>query len=267
MRRKATALVLGFGLAFGSAAHAAGPPVAAVSAASLSVGLTASSSPDPPAAHPVRGTRAQRWLFLDAPPPAPPPFPPDPAPEADEHARRTWELVPEAGVGAPFCRGGGAIGCVGAGPSFAAAALYRFTPYLAFGLDAAFANFRDATGVAGGHSRANWVGLVVRGYFAERGAVDPYVEVGFGRGAVDSGGGDVRISGSAPSTMARAGVDLWVLPYLRLGPALSYRWTWLSSLDVCQAGTCGTASAGDLGAVGSYASLGLVVTLAMGHEM
>lgn len=221
-----------------------------------------SAAPDP-----WQALQAHRWRFLDAPPPAPPPFPPDPSPEADENPRRTWELTPEGGIGAPFCRGGGAVGCAGAGLSFAATALYRFTPYLALGADVSFAQFRDVTGVAGGHSRANWAGLVIRGYFAEQGALDPYVEVGFGRGGVDSGTADLRISGAAPSTMARAGLDFWVLPYLRLGPAISYRWTWLSSLDVCQSGTCTTANAGDLGAVGSYASVGLVATIAVGHEM
>jgi hypothetical protein len=255
MQRNIARAVMGLAWGWSSLAHAATP--------------TAPASNDPaPDPNPAAALGAHRWLFLDAPPPAPPPFPPDPAPEADEHPRRTWEFAPELGIGAPFCRGGG-VGCpgTGAGPSLALAALYRLSPYVALGLDAGFADFREDAAVAGAHSRTHWVGFVVRGYFAEQGLVDPYVEIGFGRGAVESGAADVRASGAGPSTMAGAGIDFWVLPFMRVGPALSYRWTWLSTLDVCEGGACGTASVSDWGAVGSYASLAVVATIGLGREM
>jgi hypothetical protein len=256
MFSKIACIAFGFAVAWPSFAHAASGPSAPDSVA-------------PP--NPARVFGEHPWAFLDAPPPAPPPLPPDPAPEADEHARHPWELSPEFGMGAPFCRGGGIgpAGCsgTGAGPALAFTALYRLTPYLAFGADGGFANFRDDAAGPDGHSRSNWFGAIVRGYFTESGVVDPYVEVGFGRGAVESQSGDLHISGAGPSTMAGVGIDFWVAPFLRIGPAFSYRWTWLSTLDVCSAGVCGAASVADSGAVGSYASLGLVATIGFGREM
>jgi hypothetical protein len=175
-------------------------------------------------------------------------------------------------VGAPFCRGDatGANHCgdAGSGAALGGGALYRLTPYVALGAAASFASFQPG-GAA--YSRANFIGFVVRGYFSDRGVVDPYVETGFGRGAFATGyaagEADVRSEGAGPSTMAAAGIDFWVTPYLKLGPALSYRWTWLTDLRTCAGSACQTASVSDLGAVGSYVTLGFHATFALGREM
>jgi hypothetical protein len=252
--------------------HATSWVVAAGLALGIAAKAAAAVTPAATTAVAQRDVLPHRLAFLDAPPPAPPAFPPSPGREPDEYPRRNWELVPAAGAGTPFCRGGGfgASSCAqsGAGAAFALSALYRLSPYVALGTSLGLASFRlDGSGTASAYSRANWLGLLVRGYFAERGSIDPYVEAGFGRGAVESGDAGVRMTGAGPSAMAGAGVDFWVLPYLRLGPALSYRWTWLSGVEMCQATACAAASLAERGVVGSYASLSLVATLALGSEM
>jgi len=222
------------------------------------------------------GGGSGRFAFLEAPPPAPAPASPAPAREGDEYARKSWEAFPTFGVGAPFCRGDslgpGRCGDSGAGTVIGGGALYRVSPYVALGADVSFVTFAlGAESMPAAYSRASFLGLVIRGYFAERGAVDPYVETGVGRGAAvmgySDGGTDVRSESSGPSALAGAGIDFWVAPYLKLGPSLSYRWTWLTDVRTCVGTWCETARVADRGAVGSYASLSFAVTLALGHEM
>jgi hypothetical protein len=214
--------------------------------------------------------------FLDSPPPTPAPLPPAPARESDEYPRRAWEGFPEIGLSAPFCRGDsfGVSHCgdSGTGTALGGGALYRVSPSVGLGLEANFSSFELAVdGAQAAYSRASWMGLLVRGYFLDRGAVEPYVETGVGRG--DSSAGytdgvnDVRIEASGPSGLAGAGVDFWVAPYLRMGPAFTYRWTFLTGVRSCVGSTCQTASVADRGAVGSFASLSFVATFAIGREM
>ena len=115
------------------------------------------------------------------------------------------------------------------------------------------------------------MGLLVRGYFADRGAIDPYVETGIGRGTATTSATDgataVESHGAGPSATVGAGIDFWVVPFLKLGPAVSYRWTWLTDVRTCAGTACETTSVSDRGAVGSFLSVSLVATLALGHEM
>jgi hypothetical protein len=217
-----------------------------------------------------------RHSLLDAPPPAPAPFPPAPAHEADEYPRRTWEGFPELGVGAPFCRGDsfglGHCGDSGSGTALGVGALYRVSPYVGLGLEASFAGFGLAIdGRGASYSRASWVGLLVRGYFLDRGSADPYVEAGLGRGSSSAGYGEgastVSIDASGPSALAGAGVDFWLGSNLRMGPALTYRWTLLTDVRACTGSSCETTSVSVPGAVGSFLTLSFVATLAFGREM
>lgn len=214
--------------------------------------------------------------FLDAPPPAPAPLPPAPAREADEYPRRAWEAFPEVGLSAPFCRGDSFglshCGDSGTGTAMGGGALFRVTPYVGLGLEASFSSFElEVDGAHAAYSRASWVGLLVRGYFLDRGAIDPYVETGLGRGSSSAGysdaSGNVSVESSGPSTLAGAGVDFWMTPYLRMGPALTYRWTFLSNVRSCLGSSCETASVSDGGSVGSFVSLSFVATVALGREM
>jgi hypothetical protein len=216
------------------------------------------------------------FRFLDAPPPAPAPRAPAPAREGDEFARKSWEAFPLAGFAAPFCRGpalgAGHCGDNGVGTVLGGGAFYRITPYVALGAAVSFTSFQlDAGPGVAAYSRTSFIGLTIRGYFADRGAVDPYVETGLGRGTVATSSSDgtieVRSDGAGPSATVGAGIDFWVLPLLKIGPALTYRWTWLTDLRTCAGAACETASVSDRGAVGSVASVSLVATLALGHEM
>jgi hypothetical protein len=212
--------------------------------------------------------------FVDAPPPAPRPAGPSPLREPDEYARRSWEVFPALAVGAPFCRGqalgSGRCGESSAGASIGGGALYRLTPYVAVGGEVHFTSFA-ASPSADAFSRTRWFGLTVRGYFLDRGVLDPYLEAGLGVGSVDAGyaadGHAVQLHGTGPSSSAAAGLDFWVLPYLRLGPALSYRFTWLTQVEQCQDGACAMQSVSDSGAVGSQLSVSLLATFSLGREM
>jgi hypothetical protein len=221
-------------------------------------------------------TERPRFAFLEAPPPAPPPTPPAPARESDEFPRRAWELFPQLGLSAPFCRGDsfGVNHCagIGNGTSFGGGALFRITPYVALGAEASFSGFDFAVdGAASTFSRASWLGLVVRGYFLDRGTVEPYVEAGIGRGTSSSGygagAGLVSVEASGPASLVGAGVDFWVSPFLRMGPALTYRWTFLSDVRECTGSVCQAARVADEGAIGSFASVSFVATVALGREM
>jgi hypothetical protein len=242
---------------------------------SLAIAVSLSTLGLAPRASAQQSSDAAHFAYLEAPPPPPAPAAPAPAREGDEYARKSWEAFPEASFGAPFCRGdslgAGHCGNTGNGAAFGGGALYRLSPYVALGASVSFASFQLDTPAPAAYSRASFVGLLVRGYFADRGAVDPYLEAGIGRGAVaagySDGAVDVRSESSGPSSMAGAGIDFWLTPYLKLGPALSYRWTWLTDVRTCAGPTCETAKVGERGAVGSYVTLGLHATIALGHEM
>ena len=238
--------------------------------ASLFVAISPARADAPP-------PNPRRLAFLDAPPPPLRELPPEPTREGDEYPRRSWEAFPSGGAGTPFCRGAawglGQCGDATAGATVGAGLLYRVSPYIAIGIDASFARFasRAATPGATPYSHASWIGLLVRGYFLDRGMLDPYVETGFGQGMSAAGyvdaGTEVRTESGAPSVMTGAGIDFWLAPYLRVGPAVSYRIAWLSDVRGCYAGMCTSYAVQDRGAVGSYATFSLRATLALGREM
>jgi hypothetical protein len=169
--------------------------------------------------------------------------------------------------------GVGHCGDATAGATAGGGLLYRVSPYIAIGIDASFAQFstRSAAPGAAPYSHASWIGLLVRGYFLDRGMLDPYVETGFGQGAAAAGyvdaGTEVRTESAAPSVMTGAGIDFWLAPYLRVGPALSYRIAWLTDVRGCYGVTCTSYAVQDRGAVASYATLSLRATIALGREM
>ena len=116
------------------------------------------------------------------------------------------------------------------------------SPYVALGIDARAARHRfDPTlgdPAVRGTSSSQWLGVFARGYFLIEGGSIPYVQAGFGRGTVETTYGsaaDVEVSGTGPATMVGAGFDARLLPTLKLGPSLVYRWVFLSELRVCQA--------------------------------
>jgi len=179
-------------------------------------------------------------------------------------------------MSAPFCRGDAVSGthCGDTAPGAAGGggALYRVSPHFALGAQLAWFQFRtNSENAPAAYSHASWMGFIVRGYFFDRSALDPYVETGFGRGtaraAMGNDAASVRTETAGPSVMAGAGIDFWISPHVRMGPAFSYRWTWLGDAQSCHGSTCATVGLAEQGAVGSSASLSLLVTVALGHEM
>jgi hypothetical protein len=249
------------------------------------------------AAHSESGAPSPRFAFLDASGPPLPDLPPQPTREADEYPRRAWEAFPSGGVSTPFCRGSayglGHCGDATTGATLGIGALYRVSPYVAVGLDASLVRFtlHGPSGGAAPRTHASFIGFLVRGYFLDRGVFDPYVETGFGQGAsvarhleratedsgpdgtpADTRGSaaadiEVRTEFAAPAVMAGAGIDFWLAPYLRVGPALTYRFSWISMVQGCWGSTCTPVGVDERGAVGSYATVSLRATIAVGREM
>jgi hypothetical protein len=221
---------------------------------------------------------AAREAFLSDLPPAPHPRGPAPLAEEDEHARRPWELEPTIGAGTPICYGasGPLCGAEGGGLSFGASGLFRLTPYVALGVVyQRLGGGVDPAAFAPGVSATAWsdfFGAVARGYFLERGAFDPYVQAGFGRGSyhLDWAADGARfgaMSGAAPATEVTAGADFWIGSFAKVGASLSYFWTFLGDVRTCDPNGCSFVAADSLGAPGTELVLGVSVTFAMGREM
>lgn len=220
----------------------------------------------------------ERFAFLDAPPPAPPPLPPAPEREGSEWARKSWEIAPHVGWAAPACRSadGGASACdgIGAGTSFGAAALFRITPYIALGADLDAIDFAfdpSASGATAGKSRAMFFGPQFRGYFAERGSVDPWVSVGFGGGTITTSyeldGVSYGATETGAATSVGAGVDFWVSPWLKLGPAFEERVVFPTEIETCRGDACRSRTVSEAGGVTRTTRIAVNVTLAFGREM
>jgi hypothetical protein len=226
-----------------------------------------------------RAAAAERETFLSSLPPAPRPRGPAPAAEEDEHARRPWEFLPALGAGTPICYGSSGPLCSAqaAGFSIGLSTFFRLTPYVALGLSyqrlsGSIDSAALAPGVSGTAS-SDFFGLIARGYFLDRGAFDPYVQAGFGRGSfgLDMTAGGAPAGGlraAAPATEISAGADFWIGSFMKIGPQIGYFWTFLGDVRACGAdGDCGYVGAGSLGIPGTELVLGLSLTIAAGSEM
>ena len=181
-------------------------------------------------------------ILLDAPPPPERPTP--------EHSRRPFELSAELLLGLPSCADGSAGNqrCDGmaAGPGLGATALWRPSPYFAFGgtLSGASFAFRPAqnSGLAEGSADGYFWGLLGRVYFFDHGLVEPYLELGLGSGQVrtrareleaeyeeESGGLAVRAGGA---------IEFYLSRHVRLGPAFDWTRFNVSRVRRCGRGHC-----------------------------
>jgi hypothetical protein len=253
------------------------PIPAALSFPALAAYLAASSSGPLSNAEPIAAQISRAFPDL---PPEPLDAPSPPAREPEEYARHAWELSPELGLATPFCRGGttgDACQALGLGFAGGGQGLFRLAPHVALGAAVHFTSLRaDTRSLPEGTSDASvttgWIGVIARGYFLDRGALDPYLQAGFGRGTVEqryaSGEQSISLSGAAPATMAGAGLDGWISPSFKIGALLAYHWTFLGDLRTCDRGPlCETVQVTDVGAATSALSLALTATLAFGHEM
>jgi hypothetical protein len=160
---------------------------------------------------------ARSFLVLLAPlaaSAAPPPLrdaEPLPLARAPELARRPVELTAAVTASLALCRNGDRSLCRALGPAYGGelAALYRPTPYFAFG--GSFGYSRADTTLRG-HAltlETTALAMVGRAYLLEEGAVDPYLE-----GLVGWAG--------APFARAGGGVDWFVGPGLKIGVLAGY---------------------------------------------
>lgn len=207
-------------------------------------------------------------IVLEAPPP--PELPPR------EYPRRPFELSAELLLGLPDCVTGSAYNerCEGVapGPGFAATALYRPSPYFAFGgtLSALSFGFRPAagSGLSGGSANGHFWGLLTRLYFFDHGIFEPYLELGMGSAGVATSAreteAEYREDSAGLAFRAGGGIEFFVSRHLRVGAA--YDWTRFS---VRQLHRCGQARCVDLdqayyGHGTGFSSVSLRVSVAIG---
>ncbi len=177
-------------------------------------------------------------------PPLPPTRDPEPAPLRRSAAleRRPLELSGGARAWAPLaCVGVTSGACRGLGPAFGpqVSALYRTSPYFAFGGEAMVLR---APGVQAGPGPGSVLELGATGrvYLLEAGPIDPYLELGFGYGVAWTRAKPAapgRLA-SGPTARAGGGVDAVLAPGLRLGASFAYREALLGRAERCETYAC-----------------------------
>lgn len=221
------------------------------------------------AQHPVNGGHAlPPPIVLEAPPP--PELPPP------EYPRRPFELEAELLIGLPNCVMGSVDNrrceSVTPGPGLGATALYRPSPYFAFGgtLSALDLGFRPAagSGLNAGSADGYFWGLLTRLYFFDHGIFEPSLELGVGRAGVATSAqeADAEYREDSAGLAFRVGgaVELHVSRHLRLGAA--YDWT---RFNVRHVRRCGQARCVDLddaayGHGAGFSSVSLRVSVTIG---
>jgi len=216
-------------------------------------------------------------------PHAPPPAivlgtPPPPELAAMEYARRPVELAPEFLLGYPNCSDGSTndtrCAGLGVGAGFGVSALWRVSPYFAFGgtldtLDFAF-NPSDRARLRGAGASGLFYGLLGRVYFADHGLVEPYLELGLG-GGVDRTSAreadDVKYSETTSGAAVRIGgaVEFYLSRHLRFGPALDWTRFRVNHLTRCDpAEACVDLDPGENGHGVGFTTLSARLTISLG---
>ena len=209
----------------------------------------------------------------------PPPIvlerPPAPELPPPEYARRPYELTAELVLGLPTCALGSGYNqrcdSVAPGPGVGATALYRPSPYFAFGgaLSAQSFGFRPAQGSALSQGSANgyfW-GLLARVYFFDHGLVEPYLELGMGSAGVTTSAqeSDAEYQERSAGLAFRVGgaIELYLGRHLRLGPA--YAWTRFNAhLRRCGQARCVELDDASYGHGTGFSSVSLRLSLLIG---
>jgi hypothetical protein len=165
------------------------------------------------------------------------------------------------------------------GGGFGFAALWRVTPYLAWGGGFDIAGFRydpperlglRRTGAAAGQLR-----LIGRVYFLAEGSFDPYVEIGIGGAALgtsarDANGDQIQETGAGPALSFGGGLDFFLSRRLRLGPELTVTQVFVDKIRRCRgddSGSCEDLPKDDHGHLDRYATLGVRLTIMIGNEL
>ena len=240
--------------------------------------------PPPPAtsAPPVPPAPAGTWSAY--PPPGKPPpglRPPPTAPPP--YQRRPVELIPELSLAFPHCAPGDVSDdrCAGVrgGFGFGFMALWRVTPYLAWGGGFDLAGFRydppSSTGLRQSTAAAGQLRLLGRLYFVAEGSFDPYIELGIGGAALgtsarDANGDCFEETGAGVALSLGGGLDFFLSRRLRLGPYLSVTQVFVDKIRHCRggdSGTCEDLSIDDHGHLSRYGNLGVRLTIMIGNEL
>jgi len=186
-------------------------------------------------------------IVLEAP--APPELP------GPEYARRPFELTAELLVALPNCALGSSSNqrcdSVAPGPGLGATALWRPSPYFAFGgtLSALSFGFRPASGsgLSRGSADGYFWGLLSRLYFVDHGLVEPYFELGMGSAGVATSAreseADAEYRENSAGLAFRVGgaLEFYLSRHVRVGPA--YDWAFFNVQHVRR---CGQARCVDL---------------------
>ena len=240
-------------------------------------------APEVPASTPEA---APYSAWQDSAPHAPPPAivlrtPPPPELAPPEYARRPVELTSEFLLGYPNCSDGSTndARCAGLGPGagFGASALWRVSPYFAFGgtldvLGFAF-NPPDRTRLRSGSAGGLFYGVLGRVYFADHGLVDPYLELGLGGGADRTSAretGDVKYSETAVGAAVRIGgaVEFYLSRHLRVGPAFDWTRFRVSHVTRCDpAEACVDLDGSENGHGVGFTTLSARLTISLGPEL
>jgi hypothetical protein len=205
-------------------------------------------------------------LLRDPEPPA--------LPRSAEHLRAPIELVPKIVAELPLCGSGtDADRCGALGPSFGPelAALYRPTPYFAFGGTVAYT--RGSGSLDGNGLTATRLELAVaaRVYLTESGALDPYLEsfVGWtGERTTLAWPGAVSDRDSAHGPFARAGggLEWFAASGVKLGVTGGFSQLLFARGEVCRAGQC-TAGDAPASTPNGVVTLGLSVSMLWGQAL
>jgi hypothetical protein len=286
MRFSTAICSLGVAILLAAAAVRAAPPAEgelppAESAAPESPAPESSAAPAPAqsGALPYGAWQGKGYAAPGAPPPAAPPPPPVGEPE---YARRPVELIPRLGLAFPNCKAGTQSDdrCegVGTGGFGGFSTFWRVTPHFALGGGFEVAGFRYKApaqlNLRNTRAGAVWLGLAGRVYFNDEGALDPFVQLGIGVGALgttfDVQNGDTyEETGAGPAVQVGGGLDFYLSRTLRLGPTLLYTRVFVDKIRRCPTGSgqCVDLSKDEAGHLNAYISIGASLTIMLGEEL
>lgn len=192
------------------------------------------------------------------------------------------ELIPALSVALPGCRAGTTSDdtCEGVstGGTLAFTALWRVTPYFAWGGGFDIAGFRyeppQQLGRKNASAGAVWMGLDGRVYFNDEGSLDPYIQLGIGVGALgttfqEQNGDSYDETGAGPAARVGGGIDFYLGRSLRLGPSLLYTRVFVDKIRRCRGGggDCVDLSKDANGHLDGFFSLGASLTIMLGEEL
>jgi hypothetical protein len=223
-------------------------------------------APYEPWSGPAPFQRADAPVLRDAPPP--------PLVAAPENGRRPFELALGVGLGLPRCSDGSIeserCALLGSGLGGDLIALYRVTPFFAFGGDVGLNRFGPNESSAG----SLFAGVLGRVYFLGEGSIDPHFELALGGGSLTTSAREsassmsFRQKASGPAARVGAGIDFSIGTSVRLGPALDLTTYLVDSVRRCDSGgPCVEHSLRSYAHPTGFASLSFRLSIAFGKPM